>query len=70
MSDPSDKLRQFLAGNSASRELAELLMERDRRRGIKPPVIRDGRSIRMRTKGMRGFVDLALEDRKARKKTD
>jgi len=38
MPDPLDKLRQFLTDNAASRELAELAMERDRRKSIKPRI--------------------------------
>ena len=78
MSDPSDKLRQFLSANEASRELAELLMERDRRKGLKDPSrVSRGRNvsteiqsaqIRRKIDGMRSFLNLALEDHQARKK--
>jgi len=78
MSDPSDKLRQFLAQNAASAELAELLMEYDRRKGLKDPSrVSRGRNastdiqsaqIRRKIGGMRSFLNLALEGHQARKK--
>ena len=38
MSDPLDKMRQFLADNVASLELAKLGMERNRRKEIRPRI--------------------------------
>lgn len=66
--DPLRNMRQFLADNAASRELAELTLELERRKGIKRSPIQDGRSIRAKVKPWEGYIDFAIEDRIARKK--
>lgn len=66
MSDPFEKMRQFLTDNAASLELAQLRMEQNRRKGIKRRHI--GGYIGRTVKSWDGYIEFAIADRLARLK--